>query len=223
MVSLRSSIIFWLALLAAFQVWTPLDANASGRRPASTLLAVSEKTGTPAKTSFRGDVYILRGGAGVFSTGLIKLADKLKQIGIAPTVISHEAWRLAAITIVQHQTQYGRRPVILIGHSLGADSALHIAQMLKKKGVEVDYIGSFAATGTASVPSNVRNVTNFYFKSGGWGAALTQESDFRGTLKNEDMSARYGVNHFTIDDNDALQNEVVRDVLRYARPLKSAQ
>ena len=174
MASLRLSFMSPFTLLATFLICLPFHVNAAENKPGSGTVASRSKAGAAARAPFQGDVYILLGGAGVFSTGLTTLAGKLERSGVASVVTSHEAWRLAARTILQHQAQYGRKPVVLIGHSLGGDSTLLIAKMLKQKGVKVDYIAIFSATGTASIPSNVRNITNFYFKSGGWGADMTR-------------------------------------------------
>ncbi len=199
------------ALLVALSICLPVHAGPSRQGADRPEAAANLQT----------DVYILRGGAGIFSTGLVKLAAKLKQKGVASSVKSHAAWQTVVRTIATNQSKLGRRPVILIGHSLGADNAVRIAQALKKQGIRVDYIASFAATGPASVPANVRSVTNFYFKAGGWGAVFSADNNFRGRLNNVDMSGERGVNHFSIDDANALHDEVVRNVLRYVRPARS--
>ena len=170
----------------------------------------------------QGEVYILSGGFGVFSTGLGKLKEQLEDRGIVASLVSHQSWRGISQKIVKNRQQYGRKPVAIIGHSLGATNTILVANALKKKGIQVDLIVSYAATAPMTVPSNVRNVFNYYFASGGWGAIFKGESDFAGRLKNVDMSNQAGVGHFTVDDNPELRDEVVRTVLRYVRPAKSA-
>lgn len=175
-----------------------------------------------AAAAFRGDVYILSGGFGVFSTGLGKLKMQLEQKGVAASLVSYQSWRGISQKIVEHRRQYGRKPIVIIGHSLGANNAILIASALKKKGIQVDLIVSLASTAPMTVPSNVRNVFNFYFESGGWGHIFKGESDFAGRLNNVDMSNRPGMGHFTLDDSAELRDQVVRTVLRYVRPAKSA-
>ncbi|MEP9388590.1 thioesterase domain-containing protein [Mesorhizobium sp. KR9-304] len=174
-----------------------------------------------AKAAFQGDVYILSGGFSVFSAGLDKLRVELKEKGVTASLVSYQGWRGVAQTIVEHRQKYGRTPVVIIGHSLGANNAILIANALKKKGIRVDLIVSFAATAPMMVPSNVRNVVNFYFKSGGWGHVFKGESDFAGALNNKDMSTQPGMGHFNLDDSPELHDQVVRNVLRYVRPAKS--
>ena len=190
--------------------------------PISAAAAAQQADAAAAKPAFQGDVFILKGGYSVFSTGLNQLGAQLKQNGVAASVVSYQSWRSVAQTIIDHRQRYGRKPVVLIGHSLGGNNAILIANTLKKKGIQVDLIVSYASTAEMSVPSNVRNVLNFYFKSGGWGGIYKGESDFNGALTNLDMSTQPGMTHFNIDDNQALRDQVVRNVLRYVRPGKSA-
>lgn len=175
-----------------------------------------------AAATSQGDVYILSGGFGIFSTGLTKLKTQLQESGVSASLVSYQSWRGVAQKIIEHRRQYGRKPVVIIGHSLGANNAISIANALKKKSIQVDLIVSLASTAPMMVPSNVRNVFNFYFKSGGWGYIFEGESDFAGALNNVDMSNQPGMTHFTLDDSPVLRDEVVRKVLRYVRPAKSA-
>lgn len=162
------------------------------------------------------EIYIFGGGYGVFSTGLAGLADQLSRNGVQPKRLSYAAWRTAEREILANRSKSGRRPIILIGHSLGANSTIELAEALKKQGIQVDFIASFAATTQLAVPSNVRNVTNYYFKSGGWGGIFVEGDGFRGNLDNRDVSVMPGVDHFNIDDNQDLRDEVVRSVVRHA-------
>lgn len=194
------------ALLAA--TLTPL----AGDGTQAALIAKAEAA------DFQGDVYILGGGFGVFSTGLKQLRLQLQKSGVKATQVSYQAWRSVAQKIEAHRNTYGRKPVVLIGHSLGANNAVLAADALKKKGVQVDLIVSYASTAPMTVPSNVRNVINYYFKSQGWGGVFTAGSGFSGSLKNVDMSLEAGKNHFNVDDDPALRDQVVSAVLRYVRP-----
>ncbi len=120
----------------------------------------------------RGDVYLLRGFADIFSTGIDEIGKELQADGINAHVLGHAAWRLVFNEIVADQQKNGRSPVILIGHSLGANAIITIAENLQKRGIAVDYMATFAATAPDPVPGNVRRVKNFYFKQHGWGLPL---------------------------------------------------
>ena len=107
---------------------------------------------------------------------------------------------------------------MLVGHSLGANAVIQIAELLKKEHITVQYMAIFAATGPDPVPSNVRRVDNFYFATHGWGEPLTGARDFSGTLRNRDYSSADGVGHFNIDKQPEIQREVLAKIIRYVQP-----
>ncbi len=211
---IKSGILLRICLLFAVALCLPFRADAAQQPVADKPVAMA------AAASFQGDVYILGGGFGIFSTGLAKLKTQLKQNGVTATRANYQAWRGVAQEIAAHRAKYGRKPVVIIGHSLGANNAVLVARALKKKGIQVDLIVSFASTAPMTVPSNVLNVVNFYFKSGGWGGLFTGESGFAGVLNNVDMSTRPGMSHFNVDDSPVLRNEAVSAVLKYVKPSK---
>ena len=211
---IKSGILLRVCILVAIALCSPVRADAAQQPAAEQPVAVA------AAASFQGDVYILGGGFGIFSTGLAKLKTQLKQNGVTATRANYQAWREVAQEIAAHRAKYGRKPVVIIGHSLGANNAVAVANALKTKGIQVDLIVSYAATAPMVVPSNVRNVLNFYFKSGGWGGVFKGGNGFSGSLNNVDMSTRPGMSHFNVDDSPELRDQVVSNVLKYVKPSK---
>ena len=169
-----------------------------------------------------GDVFLLRGFGNVFSRGLDQLGQKLKKKGVAAEVHHHSNWRTLTKRIVKNRKKFGRRPVVLIGHSLGANAILRMAGELKKKKIKVSYMATFAATDPIPVPSNVRKLTNYYFKTDGWGEPVAKGKGFRGNLKNIDFSNSKTIGHFNIDKQPRLQNQVINNVLRFVKPGRKA-
>lgn len=206
---INSRTLIGICLATALALFNAAESAGAGRESATA-------------SSFQGDIYLLTGGLGLFSTGLGGLRTQLAQSGVTASQASYQGWRSIAQKIAAHRQVYGRKPVVIIGHSLGANSAILIANALKAKGIQVDLIVTYAATTPLTVPSNVRNVLNFYFESGGWGAILKGDRDFRGSLDNQDLSGTSGISHFNVDDNQALRDQVVRKVLVYVRPQKQA-
>jgi len=192
--------------------------------PTSSTYAAKNHTELAAKRSkFQGDVYLLRGFAGVFSRGLDNIGTKLNKRGVDAKVIPHSSWSRAADQIIANRKRFGRKPVVLIGHSLGANAIIRIAAKLKKRRIRVNYMATFAATNPDAVPSNVRKITNYYFKTDGWGKPIKVERGFRGRLKNIDFSKSATVGHFNIDKQPRIQAQVINNVLRIIRPRKSAE
>ncbi|MFD0915451.1 DUF726 domain-containing protein [Pseudahrensia aquimaris] len=185
-------------------------------------LAMSETETDLAARKVSADVYLLRGFGNVFSRGLDEMSAKLQKQGVPAKVAHHSEWKNIADQIAANRRKFGRRPVVLIGHSLGANAVLRMAQELRKKRITVQYMATFAATAPPPVPSNVRKLTNYYFKTDGWGKPIAKGKGFRGNLKNIDFSKSKTIGHFNIDKQPRLQRQVIRNVLRFVKGSKRA-
>jgi pimeloyl-ACP methyl ester carboxylesterase len=162
------------------------------------------------------EVYLVRGLANVFSLGLNQLGGRLRAKGVDVTVMNHTGWRGIVRRIVEDRERYGARPVVLVGHSLGGNAVIWIAKALGEHKIKVSYMATLAAPAPAPVPPNVRRVVNYYF-SFGIGAKLVGAEGFHGALENRDCSGMRGVNHFNVDDQEAIQKEIAGRVLRVVR------
>ncbi len=172
------------------------------------------------KSGYQGDVYLVRGFANVFSRGLDRLGVIFNSRGIAAKVIPHTAWRAAAVKIYGNQKKYGPVPVVLIGHSLGANATIRIAEFLKKRNVKVQYLVTFEPTIRLDVPSNVRVAVNYFLSNSIMGESLKREPRSGGSFRNIDMVKVDGIGHFNIEENTRLQRTVLRNVLRYIQPAR---
>lgn len=170
------------------------------------------------KSSFRGDVILVRGGFDVFSRGMDQMAAKLVKKGIDAKVFKHTQANQIAAHIISNQKKFGRKPIVLIGHSWGANAIIRVAKALKKKRLRVTYMATFAATAPEPAPNNISKLTNYYFKKDGWGKPVTTVKGFRGRLKNIDMSKNPDIHHFNVEEQPRLQNQVIRNVLRFVKP-----
>jgi thioesterase domain-containing protein len=159
------------------------------------------------------EVYLLRGLANIFSTGLDEIGRRLQAAGVDAHVEAFTAWGWALDKIVADRRKYGPQPIILVGHSLGANAVIDLAEALEKRGIQVDYMASFAATSPDPLPGNIKRIVNFYFASRSWGRALVAGPSFKGRLENRDFSQDANIDHFNIEKQRPLQDEVVYDVL----------
>ncbi len=166
---------------------------------------------------FPGDVVLIKGGFDVFSDGFDEIAAKLAKKGIDARVSRHTRVQQIANRIIANQKKYGRKPVVLIGHSWGANAVIEIAEILKRKRIRINYAVTFAPTNPKRIPSNIQKLTNYYFKSGGWGKPVRAAKGFRGRLKNIDVSPNSDIGHFNIDENPKLQNQVIRNIQRFVK------
>src|SRR5262245_1748712 len=87
------------------------------------------------------EVYCILGLANVFSLGLNDLASKLRNQGVPAAVVSGSDVDALANQIVDARIQSGdTRPLVLTGHSYGADDCLRIAETMKSRGLNVDLV-----------------------------------------------------------------------------------
>jgi len=177
---------------------------------------------TVKRASFKGDVVLVRGGFNVFSEGLDSIADKLVKRGIEARVYRHGQVSEIINSILENQKKFGKQPIILIGHSWGANAILRIAGVLERHRLNVRYMVTIAATNPNPAPRNIQKLTNYYFKQDGWGEPVQASRGFRGRLKNVDMSTQAEVHHFNVDEHPKLQDQIFDNVLRFLRVKKLA-
>jgi hypothetical protein len=166
-------------------------------------------------------VYLLRGWFGVFSTGLDALADELQSKGIKAEAIGHLAWRATVAKIVSDRAAGKTGPLVLVGHSQGANNVIEMARELEKKKIPVDLLVTLAPFMQDSVPGNVVRAMNYY-QQGGWGAPLTADKGSRGKIANIDMAGDLISTHVNIDKNARVQGDITREVLALSKIRQAA-
>jgi hypothetical protein len=158
----------------------------------------------------RAHVYLLRGLFNVFSLGMDSLTEELKRRGVDATVHGYGEWQALADRAAANYKAGKEGPVILIGHSLGADAVMDMAAYLGRKGVPVALVVPFDGTKSLAASDNVARVLNltqrdYAYVRGGPG--------FHGTLSNVDVSSDSSIDHITIDKSPRLHARVVAEVL----------
>jgi len=168
------------------------------------------KTSAPRAGGGTGHVYLLRGLLNIFSLGMDDLAAKLQARGVSASVHNHADWQAIADDIAAKYKAGKHGPVILIGHSLGADAVMIQAEYLGKKGVPVALVVPFDGTGSYAASPNVARVMNLTQRDY---AYMRKGSGFKGSLQNIDVSKDSSIDHITIDKSARLHNMVVTTVL----------
>ena len=82
----------------------------------------------------RAHVYLLRGLMNIFSLGMDTLADELTSAASTRPCINHTDWQSLADQAAARYKAGTEGPIILIGHSLGADAVMEMADYLDDKG-----------------------------------------------------------------------------------------
>jgi len=149
-------------------------------------------------------IFLFKGLADIFSAGMDTLAAKLAARGVVARVANHSTSDSLADAVIQRYRAGGRGPIVIIGHSLGADAAVEMAQRLNEARVPVALVVGFGATRSFDIPPNVGRAVNYYQGYKAW----------RGPrVANFNMDNAAGVNHFNIEKIDRLQNETVSRVI----------
>jgi len=158
-------------------------------------------------------VYLLRGLINVFSLGMDELGAKIAQRGVYATVHNHLAWEILAGEAAANYRAGREGPIVIIGHSLGADAAVRMADELAQQGIPVSLVVTFDPVSTLAVEGGIAKVVNLYI-SNGWGAPMVRGAKFRGTLINMDLRNRSDVGHIFIDKSAALHQQVLGYVMQ---------
>lgn len=192
-------------------------------------VAANEEVVPPAATLEHGQVYLMRGLANVWSRGIDQLGEQLAAKGARVSVYNHSRWReLATEAAEKYAKDKNFPPIILVGHSLGANAAVLMAEKLGEAGVPVRLIIAFDSLSRSNdlkvkISSNVEEVLNFY-KGKGWGLEMIPGKGFKGTIENVDLRGTRGVGHLNMDKNPELQARAVARVMETLgeKPAKAA-
>jgi pimeloyl-ACP methyl ester carboxylesterase len=158
-------------------------------------------------------VYLLKGLADIFSSGMDFLQAKLQARGIAGEVHSHsEAEELAHSAIAKWRSG-SHGPIIIIGHSLGADAAIAMAQRLGAAGVPVALLVTFSPVDSAPASANVARAVNYFQLGSTWHGQITKGPGFHGTLENVDLAQTPGITHFNMEKAEPLHAATIAKVL----------
>jgi pimeloyl-ACP methyl ester carboxylesterase len=173
-------------------------------------------------------VFLLRGLWDIFSLGLDDLADKLNASGFAATALSGgPGWLNLAQQLRAEYADGETRPLVLVGHSYGADEAVGVARYLGEHGIGVDLLALVDATNPPAIPANVNRCVQWYIPSelGDWaprdfaGNPVIAAPDNDHTLienriftTHELGPQAHGANHFNIDEHPYLHELIILEI-----------
>lgn len=172
-----------------------------------------------AKADKPGSTFLILGLWNFFSKGLVDVTDELSAEGHYAMTLSGYAWEDIGDRIIKAEAAGQlRRPLVLGGHSLGADKSLKLARVLQEAGIAVDYVVLLDATNPPSVPSNVKRCHNIYLShpATDWipafrGIAVQAESPETQLINFDVRDAHAGpltdidFNHFNIESDEQIQ------------------
>jgi hypothetical protein len=156
-------------------------------------------------------VYLLRGFLNVFSLGMDDLATKLQADGVSATVMNHAEADVVTSRIMTTYNAGDHGPVVLIGHSLGADAIVGVADALAHYNIPIAVMVLFDGTEPHQIPANVATAINYtkHFM-------IAPESGSRGAVSNVDLSGDASIDHLSIDTVPSLQVQTLNYILQAA-------
>lgn len=180
-----------------------------------------------------GNVYLLRGWIGIFSAGIDSLGEELNDDGVRASVYQEAQWPDLANAIL---TKYGqspaaaREPLVLIGHSYGADGVIRIARKLKPANIKVDLLVTLDPVTPPAVPDNVVRTYNLYQSNGVLdvlpvlrGIPLTPDPGNTNELRNQNIRVDRtdlltpDLDHFNIEKQPLVHGDVKKQVEQACR------
>jgi Thioesterase domain len=164
----------------------------------------------PGRAESRAHVYLLRGLMNIFSLGMDTLSEQLNRRGVYATVHGYGEWQALADRAAVDFKAGKEGPIILIGHSLGADAVMEMAAYLGRKGIPVALVVPFDGTQSFAASDNVARVLNLTQRDY---AYMRRGPGFHGTLANIDVSSDPSIDHINIDKSPRLHARVVSEVL----------
>lgn len=179
-----------------------------------------------------GQVVILRGFIGIWSVGLDGLGHEINASGIQATVFQNDQWYFLAKAIIKnYRDAKNPEPLVIVGHSYGADDAVRMARVLNSGNVKVDLLVTFDPVTPPLVPPNVRVVLDYYASRGiadklpWWrGIPLKAEPGFKGMLNNFDLATNRpdlqvkDYRHGQIEKDKKIHAEILQWLSRMCPP-----
>jgi hypothetical protein len=167
-------------------------------------------------------VLLLRGWFGVFSTGMDNLANELKAKGIKAEVAGHLYWSTAVKDILRDRAAGNTGPLVLVGHSQGANNVIDVARSLEAHKIPIDLLVTLAPFMQDPVPANVVRAINYY-QAPGWGAPLTADRGFHGKLSNIDVGGDWTIAHISIDKSARIHADISREIAALSQAKEGAE
>ena len=184
------------------------------KKTASTLLAIVAaiviaawfNTPADAQQGVRGRAYLFYGLIPQIDWGMDELAQRINRSGIAAANYSHASWRSVADQAI---SDYRRdpKPIAVVGHSIGGNSAVEFAQALGAARVPVSLLITYDPNrGGDTIPGNVHRYINLYQSSNILGGGdLPPGPGFHGHYASYNLKDRSEIIHVNLDKFSRIQ------------------
>ena len=176
-----------------------------------------------------GHVYCILGWLGIWSRGMDVIAQRVdSELGVQATSLANSEWpKLASFIRTEHDAGRWSGPLILVGHSIGADDQIRVAKRLNEWNVSVDLLILIDPTVPGLISPNVKHCVNIFkshpgldtvpafrgVKVGSTDPArtLTENINLRTTEVEFDTGL---INHFNITKIKGVQDMVLAEIVQ---------
>jgi thioesterase domain-containing protein len=169
-------------------------------------LATPGKAQQPNADHARGRAYLFYGLIAAIDWGMDELAARINRSGVAAGNYSHASWRSAADQAI---SDYRRdpKPIAVVGHSIGGNSAVGFAQALGAAHVPVSLLITYDPNrGGDTIPANVHRYINLYQSSNILGGGdLPPGPGFHGHYASYNLKDRSEIIHVNLDKFSRIQ------------------
>jgi hypothetical protein len=176
---------------------------------AACLTGPAEAQTTAPAAAVHGRAYLFRGLIGLIDWGMDQLAARIDRSGVAANINSYFTWRDIANQAI---SDYRRdpKPISVIGHSIGGDSAVEFAEALGAAHVPVALLITYDPNRSAhNVPANVERYIDLYQSSNILGGGdLEPGPGFHGHYASYNLKDRPEIIHVNLDKFDRIQEQL---------------
>ena len=178
-----------------------------------------------------GNVYLVRGFVGIWSHGIDNLAEAINSAGVRAKVFQQSQSRALADAIAaSYREAASREPLVLIGHSFGADDVVRIARRLGEENIRVDLLITIDPVVRQKVPVSVGVCHNIFMSPAVEvvpllrGVPLEPASVEVDNVRNLDVRTNRrdlhdgSTDHFNIEKKRAIHAEIVRLITEACPP-----
>lgn len=182
-----------------------------------------------------GHVYCILGWLGIWSRGMDVIASRAQsELGVHAISLGNPEWRkLAKYIRTEYEAGRLNEPLVLVGHSIGADDQVRVARALHEGNVPVNLLLLIDPTVPPHIPPNVIRCVNLYkshplsdpvpaFR----GVRVIADDPNRTTVENVNLRRTdvgfdtSVINHFNIAKVRGLQDMVLAEIAKTC-PLRS--
>jgi LysM repeat protein len=160
-----------------------------------------------------GRAYLFYGLIALIDWGMDQLAARINRSGVLATTNAHMSWRSVADQAI---ADYRRdpKPISVVGHSAGGDSAVEFAEALAAAHVPVALLITYDPNRTAgSIPANVERYIDLYQSSNVLGGGdLAPGHGFHGHYAAFNLKDRPEIVHVNMDKFEGIQVQLAAKI-----------